>query len=71
MVVHLTKSDRKESNVGDGTDDNTLWNDSEEHGEVRSEWQKDEGTDCEEGDSVTDWKRYIESDMLCVLSVWN
>ena len=71
MAVHLIKSDCKESNVGDGTDDVMLWNDSEEDGQVRSEWEEDEGTYCEDGDSATDWKRYIESDMLCVLSVWN
>jgi len=37
MAVHLIKSDCKESNVGDGTDDVMLWNDSEEDGQVRSE----------------------------------
>ena len=34
--------------------------------EVRED---DESTNCEDGDSDTDWSRYIESDMLCVLSV--
>jgi len=38
-------------------------------GYVRSECQTDEGTDCEDGHSATDWQRYAESDMLCVLSV--
>jgi len=38
----------------DGTDD-MLWNDSEEDGDVRSERYKDEGTDCEDGGSDTDW----------------
>ena len=43
------------SNVVDGTDDNMLRNDSEEDGDVRSECEKDEGTDCEDRDSDTDW----------------
>ena len=51
------------------TDD--VWNDSEEGENVRSEWEEDEDTDSEDGDSVTGWYREIESDMLCVLSVWN
>jgi len=42
-----------------------LWNGSEEDGNVRHECEKDEGTDCEEGDSD------IESDVLCVLNVFN
>jgi hypothetical protein len=45
--------------------------DSEEDGNVSSECQKGEGTDCEDGDRDTDWKRLTESHMLCVLSVWN
>jgi hypothetical protein len=36
----------------DGTND-MLWNDSEEDGDVRSECEEDEGTDCEDGDSGT------------------
>jgi hypothetical protein len=32
-----------------------LWNDSEEDGNVGSECEEDEGTDCEDGDSDTDW----------------
>jgi len=32
----------------DGTNDDMLWN-------VRSEWEGDEGTDCEDGDSDTGW----------------
>jgi hypothetical protein len=42
------------SSALDETDD-MLWNDSEEHGNVRSERDEDEGTDCEDGDNVTDW----------------
>ena len=32
----------------EGTDDDMLWN-------VRSECEKDEGTNCENGDSNTNW----------------
>jgi len=39
----------------DGTDDDMLWNGSEEDGVVRSECKEDEGTDCEDGDSDTGW----------------
>ena len=42
------------SNAVDGTDD-ILWKGSEEDGNVRSECEEDEGTDCEDGDSGTDW----------------
>ena len=41
----------KGSNVVDGTDDDMLWNDGEEDGDVRSESEEDEGTGCEDGDS--------------------
>ena len=40
-----------------------------ERGGMQSECEEDEGTDCEYGDSGTDWKRQIESGMLGVLSV--
>ena len=43
------------SNTVDGTDDDMLWNDSEEDGDVRSECEEGEGTDCEDGDIGTDW----------------
>jgi hypothetical protein len=43
------------SKAVDGTDDNMFWNDSEEDGNVRSECDEDEGTDCEDGDCDTDW----------------
>ena len=42
------------SSPTDETDDDTLWNGSEEDGNVRSECEE-EGTDCEDGDSDTDW----------------
>ena len=42
------------SSTMDGTDD--MWrNGSEEDRNVRSEHEDDEGTDCEDGDSDTDW----------------
>ena len=34
----------------EGTDGDMLWNGSEEGGNVRSECEQDEGTDCEDGD---------------------
>jgi hypothetical protein len=43
------------SNAVDETDDDMLWNDSEEDGNVTSECEEDEGTDCEDGDTNTDW----------------
>jgi len=40
----------------DGTnDDDMLWNGSKEDGNVRIECEGDEGTDCGNGDSDTDW----------------
>ena len=36
---------------------------------VRHECEENEGTDCEGGDSDTDWYRQIECDTLCVLGV--
>jgi hypothetical protein len=41
------------SSAVDGTDDDTLWNGRVEEGDVRNEREKDEGTDCEDGDSDT------------------
>jgi hypothetical protein len=43
------------SNTVDGTDDDMLWNDSEEDGDVMSVGEGNEDTDCEDGDSDTDW----------------
>ena len=42
------------SNAMDETDDYVLWNGSEEDGDVRSECEEDEVTDCEDGDCDTD-----------------
>jgi hypothetical protein len=39
----------------DGTDDDMWWNGGEEFGNVRSECEDGEGTDCEGGDSDTEW----------------
>ena len=39
----------------DETDGDMLWNGRKEDGYVRSECEGDEGTDCEDGDSNTDW----------------
>jgi len=43
------------SNTVDGNDDDMLWNGSEDDGNVRSECEDDEGTECEDGDSDTEW----------------
>ena len=45
MAAHLTRSDCEGSNAVDGTDDDMLWNDSEEDRDVRSECEEDECTD--------------------------
>jgi hypothetical protein len=39
----------------DETYDDKLWNGSEEDGDVRSECEEDEDTDCGGADSDTDW----------------
>jgi hypothetical protein len=39
----------------DEVDVDMLWNGNEEGGNVRDLCQEDEGTDCEGGDSDTDW----------------
>jgi hypothetical protein len=38
----------------DEADDDMLWNDSKDNGNVRSECDEDEGTDCDDGDNDTD-----------------
>jgi hypothetical protein len=43
------------SNAVNETDDDMLWNGIEEDGNVRSECEEDEGTECEDGDSDTAW----------------
>jgi hypothetical protein len=39
----------------DGTDGDMLWNGSERNGDVGDECGGDKGTDCENGDSDTEW----------------
>ena len=55
VAVHLTRSDCKGSKAVDGTDDAMLWHDSEKDADVRSESEEDEGTDCDDGGSNTNW----------------
>ena len=55
MAAHLTRSDCEGSKAVDWTDDNVFWNDSEEDRHVSSWCEEDEGTDCEDEDSATDW----------------
>jgi hypothetical protein len=43
------------SNEMDETDNGILWNSSEEEGNVRSECEENEGTNCEDENSGTDW----------------
>jgi len=43
------------SNAVDGTDGDMLWNGIKEVGNVRSEGEEDEDTECEGGESDTDW----------------
>jgi hypothetical protein len=53
----IVKSFRKccTSSAMDGTEDDMLWNDSEEDGNVRSGWEEDEGTDCADSHSDNGW----------------
>jgi hypothetical protein len=56
MAAYLTRSDCEGSNVVDGTNNDMLWNESEEDGDVSSDSEEnEESTDCEDGDSDTDW----------------
>ena len=43
------------SDAADGTGDDTLWEGSEEAGNVKSECEEREGTECGDGDSDTYW----------------
>jgi hypothetical protein len=60
MAVHLISVSVKGfkkcciSNGMNRTDEIMLWNDSEEDGNVRNEHEKDEGTNCDDGDSDND-----------------
>jgi hypothetical protein len=43
------------SSAVDETNDDMLWIDSVEDGNVRSECMEEEGSDCEDGNINTDW----------------
>jgi hypothetical protein len=43
------------SNTVDENDDDMLWNGSKEDGDVKSEYEEDEATDCEDGDIDANW----------------
>jgi hypothetical protein len=43
------------SNVMGETDDNMLWNGSEEDVNLKRECVLNGGSDCEDGESTTDW----------------
>jgi len=45
------------ANTMDEIDDDKLRNSSEEGGNVRSDTEEDEDTDCEDGNSNSDWRR--------------
>jgi hypothetical protein len=55
MTAHFTTNDCEGWKSLDAIDDNMFWNDSEGDGDDRSEREEDDGTDCENGDSATDW----------------
>jgi hypothetical protein len=62
LAAHLNRSNCKEvfrsavmSNAMDETDDDMLQNESEDKGNVRNECEEDESTECEDGDSDTEW----------------
>ena len=43
------------SAMGGTDDDDVLWNGSQEEGNVESEDEENECTDCKDGDSENDW----------------
>ena len=51
----------------DDDDDDMSWNGSKDVGIIRSQCEENECTNCEDGDSGTDWLKEIESDMVCLL----
>jgi hypothetical protein len=71
MAALLTRNDCEGSKGVDGTDDDDdmLWNDCEEDGDVSILFEEDEGPNCVDGDSDTNWYWQIESGMVCVLGV--
>ena len=58
------------SSAGDKAEGDMLWNGSEGDGDIRSECEEDEGTDCGDGDSDTEWQTYEacqeSKDISCV-----
>jgi len=76
-AVYLTKCDSEADKCIGQADHNMLWTDSEEAGNFSSKCEELESTDCQAGqyknnqggDSQTDWKRQMESDMFCVLTI--
>ena len=57
MAVHLTRSDYEGfyKVLYIHCSDDILWNGSKQDGNVRTECEENEGTDCEDGDSDTEW----------------
>jgi hypothetical protein len=55
MIVKCFKKCCMSSAMNETND--ILWNGSEEDGNVRSEYEEDEGSDCEDGDCDTAWLR--------------
>jgi len=61
MAAHLTRSEYESfkrcclSSAVDKTNVNMLWIGVEKDGNVRSWCKEDEGTDCADGKSDTDW----------------
>jgi hypothetical protein len=55
-LQHISTGDcaRHLKSLENGTD-YLLWNGIKEDGDVRSECEEDEGTDCEDGDSDIGW----------------
>ena len=59
-AAHLTRSDSGftkccTSGAVDENDNDMLWNGSKEDGGVGSDCEEEESTNCEDGDSHTDW----------------
>ena len=51
----VTVKEVKKCYMSNGTDNDMMWNGSEEDGDIRSEYKEYGGTDYEDGDSDTDW----------------
>ena len=58
MAAHLNRSDFEgfmKCCAKDGTDVGMLWNGTNKDGKVMSQCEEDEGTECEDKESDTDW----------------